>query len=275
MISRWSKKPERGRGRLSARPDSTSITAEAAQVREWIAKRQHLIKEAGVTDRIGDGMMLRELGVSGQIRWTLLRQFVSAVVVPQLLFFLVLWQGPLVAAVGAGGGWTALLQLRALIHRRLGDPASLYGFVFTAGQAAAALVAHSATVYAGGAVAENLLDGLVLLGSVAISRPLLPAVTEWFLRQHTDAVLTLPVRTALSQLTLVWGLGSFVRALGLYVSLTHLALGPYLLMNTMVGWPLTGIGVLASVAYVQAQVRHGGRPRSGQRQMRPCLACPG
>lgn len=219
--------------------------------------------------------MLRELGLSGHIKWTLLRQFVSAVVVPQLLFFLVLWQGPLVAAVGAGGGWTAVLQLRALIHRRLGDPASLYGFAFTAGQAAAALAAHSATVYAGSGVVENLLDGLVLIGSLTISRPLLPVITDWILRQHTDAVLTRPVRTALSQLTLVWGLGSFVRALGLYVALTHLPLGPFLLLNTLVGWPLTGVGVLASVAYVRAHVRHGGRLPAGEGQMRPCLACPG
>jgi hypothetical protein len=217
--------------------------------------------------------MLHELGVNGHTRWRLLRQFVSAVVVPQLLFFLVLWQGPLVAAVGAGGGWTALLQLRALMQRRLGDPGSLYGFVITAGQAAAALAAHSATVYAGGGVAENLLDGVVLLGSIAISRPLLPLAAEWIVRQHADVVLTLQVRSALSRLTLVWGLGSFIRALGLYVALTHLSLGPFLLINALTGLPLTGVGVLASVAYVRARIRHGGRLHSGEGRLRPCLAC--
>lgn len=208
--------------------------------------------------------MLYELGFNRRITWKLVRQFVSAVAVPQLLFYLALWQGPLVAAVGAGGGWTALLQLHTVFRHRFVDPVSLYGLAFTTGQVIVALVAHSAAVYAGSGVAENLIEGLGLLGSIAISRPLLPVVVEWIIWQYTRAVLTLPVRAALTRLTFAWAVGSLVRAVGLYVALTHLPLGAFLLVNTLVGWPLTGVGFLASVAYVRAHVRHAWRVSPGQ-----------
>lgn len=215
--------------------------------------------------------MLRELGLNRRISLKLLRQFISAVAVPQLLFYLGLWQGPLVAAVGAGGGWTVFLQVRTLYRQRLVDPVSLYGLAFTAGQVAVALVAHSAAVYAGSGVAENLFEGLALLGSVAVSRPLLPIVVEWILLQYTHAVLTLPVRAALTRLTLVWAVGSFARAVGLYVALTHLPLGAFLLVNTVVGWPLTGVGAAVSVAYVRWYIRRGGRIPSVEARLRSRL----
>jgi hypothetical protein len=163
--------------------------------------------------------------------------------------------------------------VRTLYRQRLVDPVSLYGLAFTAGQVAVALVAHSAAVYAGSGVAENVFEGLALLGSIAISRPLLPIVVEWILGQYTHAVLTLPVRAALTQLTFVWAAGSLARAVGLYIALTHLPLGAFLLVNTLVGWPLTGIGFLASVAYVRAYVHHAGRVRAGESRAQSFARC--
>ena len=218
-------------------------------------------------------MMLRELGLSGRSMWKLIRQFVSAAAVPSLLFYFGLRQGSLTAAVGAGGGWAAILQVHALIRYRLVDPMVLYGLVFTAGQVAVALAANSPVVFAGGGVAENLIDGLGLLGSVAIRRPLLPSVIDRIIRQHAQAVLTLPVRAALGRLTLAWAVGCLARAAGLYVALTHMALGPFLVVNTLAGWPVTAVGVLASVAYVGAQTRRAVRVRpKGRRSLRTCLA---
>jgi hypothetical protein len=216
--------------------------------------------------------MLRELGLSGRITWKLMRQFVSAVAVPTLLFYFGLLQGSLAAAVGAAGGWAAVLQVHALIRYRVVDPVILYGLVFTAGQTAVALAAQSPAVFAGSGIAENLLDGLGLLGSFAVHRPLLPSVIDRIIRQHAQAVLTLPVRAALGRLTLVWAVGLLARALGLYVALMHLPLGTFLLVNTLVGWPVTGVGVLASVAYVGAQTRRAARARPERRSLRTCLA---
>jgi len=215
--------------------------------------------------------MLRDLGLSDRMTWKLIRQFVSAVAVPTLLFYVGLLQGSLAAAVGAAGGWAAMLQVHALIRYRLVDPVVLYGLVFTAGQAAVALTAHSPAVFAGSGVAENLLDGLGLLGSIAVHRPLLPSVVDRIVRQHAQAVLTTPVRAALGRLTLAWAVGCLARAVGLYIALTHLALGPFLLVNTLAGWPLTGVGVLASVAYVGAQTRGAGRVRPERCSLRTCL----
>ena len=121
-------------------------------------------------------------------------------------------------------------------------------------------------------VAENLIDGLGLLGSFAVHRPLLPSIIDRIIRQHTQAVLTLPVRAALGRLTLAWAVGLLARALGLYVALMHLPLGTFLLVNTLVGWPVTGVGVLASVAYVGAQTRRAARVRPERHSLRTCLA---
>lgn len=216
--------------------------------------------------------MVRELGLDGHLSWKLIRQFISVVAVPQLLFYLfAVGQGPLIAAVGAGGGWTAFLQIQALLRQRIADPLSLYGLAFTAGQVGVALLAHSPAVYAGSGIAENLLYGAGLLASVAVSRPLLPVMINWILRQQTHAVLTLPVRAALTRLTLVWAVGSIARAAGIYVALTHLSLGPFLLVNTLIGWPLTGVGALASIAFVRAYVRRGGRVASERARVRSLL----
>ena len=217
--------------------------------------------------------MMRELGLDTHLSWKLIRQFILVVAVPQLLFYLfALWQGPLIAAVGAGGGWTASLQLHSLLRRRLADPVGLYGLAFTAGQVAVALLAQSPAAYAGSGVAENLLYGVGLLASVALSRPLLPAVIDWIVQHHTHAVLTLPVRLALTRLTLAWAVGSVVRAAAIYVALTHLPLGPFLVVNTLIGWPLTGVGALASIAYVRAYVRRGGRVTSPNARVRSLVA---
>lgn len=213
--------------------------------------------------------MVRELGLNEPLSWKLIRQFISVVAVPQLLFYLfAVWQGPLIAAVGLGGGWTVFLQVHSLLRQRIADPMSLYGLAFTTGQVGVALLARSPAVYAGSGIAENLLYGVVLLASVAVSRPLLPVVIDWILRRQTHAVLTLPVRSALTRLTLAWAVGSVARAAAIYVALTHLPLGLFLVANTLIGWPLTGVGALASIAYVRAYVRRGGRVASQNARVR-------
>ncbi len=215
---------------------------------------------------------MHELGLSGRITGRLFRQFVSAVAVPQVLFYLGLGLGSLAAAVGAGGGWTALLQAHALLRRRLVDPLSLSGLLVTACQAVAALAAHSPAVYTGTGVVENLLAGLGLFASSVIGRPLLPAVIDRMVRQQAHAVLTLPVRAALGRLTLVWAIGSLARAAGIYVALTHLPLAAFLVVNTLIGWPLTGLGALASAAYVRVDIRRSGRIRPEGDRVRSSLA---
>ncbi len=176
------------------------------------------------------------------------RQFGATVVVPQLLFYLGLREGTVTGALGAASGWAAATLVYEMGRRRGWDWLVLYGLASTVLQGAVALAVRSPIVYAGSGVAENLLDGLALLGSIAVCRPLLVTVLDAATRGR-DA-LTRQTRAVVGRLTLVWGLGLLARAAALYVALTHLAIGPFLLVNTLAGWPLTGVGVLLSVLYL-------------------------
>jgi len=131
----------------------------------------------------------------------------------------------------------------------------LYGSVLTMVQGTVARYAHSATLYLAGGVIENLIWALVLLGSLAIRRPFLVGAMGSLIRARSHAVLTLPAQAALGRLTILWALGFLARAVGLYAAVTHLAIGQFLLVNTLAGWPLNGIGLLLSAVYVQAAIR--------------------
>lgn len=197
--------------------------------------------------------MWQELGFTDKEIRSLPGRFAVGVVAPQLLFYFGLREGAVTAAIAAAGGWTAGFLLYDLMRRRLLDPFLLFGFVLTVVQGLVALYARSAVIFAGGGIAENLLEGLALLGSIAVCRPLLVEVVGSATRGQAQAVLTLPMRAALGRLTIVWGLALLARSAGLYAALTHLAIGHFLVVNTLAGWPLTGVGVVLSVAYVRAQ----------------------
>ena len=199
--------------------------------------------------------MLMGLGLSAKTVRALPAMFVLGVVVPQLLFYLGLRDESVMAGLIAAGGWTIGLQLFDVVRRRLVDPLLLYGSVLTMVQATVAGYAHSATLYLARGVIENLIWALVLLGSVVVRRPVLVEAMGFLLRTRSDAVLTLPAQTALGKLTILWALGFLARAVGLYAAVTHLAVGQFLLVNTLAGWPLNGIGLLLSAVYVQAAIR--------------------
>lgn len=173
---------------------------------------------------------------------------------PQLLFYLGLRDESVMAGLIAAGGWTIGLQLFDVVRRRLVDPLLLYGSVWTMVQGTVAGYAHSATFYLAGGVVENVIWALVLVGSVALRRPLLVGVMGSLLRARSQAVLTLPTQAALGRLTILWALGFLVRAVGLYAAVTHLAVGQFLLVNTLAGLPLNGIGLLLSAVYVKAAI---------------------
>lgn len=199
--------------------------------------------------------MWEQLGLTGSEVRAFPARFALGALVPQLLFYLGLRSGGLVAALVIAGGWTAGLQLHALARRHILDPFLVYGLVFTVVQAVAALATRNARVYAGGGVMENLLGATLLLGSVAISRPALVEALGTVI--GGQAVLTLPARAALWSLTVLWGLVFLARSAGLYLALTHLTIGQFLIVNTLAGWPLNSIGVLFSLIYVRNQIRRG------------------
>lgn len=198
--------------------------------------------------------MLEQLGLRDSEVRVLPARFVLGVLVPQLLFYLGLRSGGLVAALVMAGGWAVGLQLYDLVRRRALDPFLMYGLLFTIVQGAVALWTRSPAVYAGGGVVENLIGGALLLGSVALCRPLLVEVLSAV--TGAQAVLTLPIRAALWHLTVLWAVLFFARSVGLYVALTHLTIGQFLVVNTVAGWPLNGVGALLSLFYVRIRIRN-------------------
>jgi hypothetical protein len=197
--------------------------------------------------------MLEQLGLPGSEVRSLPARFARGVVVPQLLFYLGLRSGGLVAALVIAGGWTVGLQLYDLVRRGVLDPFLVYGLLFTLVQGAVALSTRSPAVYAGGGVVENLIGGALLLGSVVFCRPLLVEVLSGVIGER--AVLTLPVRAALWHLTVLWAVLFLARSVGLYVALTHLTIGQFLVINTVAGWPLNGVGALLSLVYLRVRIR--------------------
>ena len=197
--------------------------------------------------------MLEQLGLPGSEVRTLPARFALGVLVPQLLFYLGLRSGGLVAALVVAGGWTVGFQLYDLARRRHWDPFLVYGLLFTLVQGAVAFSTRSPAVYAGGGVVENLIGGGLRLGSVVFCRPLLVEVLSAVIGER--AVLTLPVRAVLWHLTVLWAVLFLARSVGLYVALTHLTIGQFLIINTLAGWPLNGVGALLSLAYVRVGIR--------------------
>jgi hypothetical protein len=63
------------------------------------------------------------------------------------------------------------------------------------------------------------------------------------------------VRAALWHLTVLWAALFLARSVGLYVALTHLTIGQFMIINTVAGWPLNGVGALLSLAYVRVGIR--------------------
>ena len=197
---------------------------------------------------------MEQLGLPGSEVRTLPARFALGVLVPQLLFYLGLRSGGLIAALFIAGGWTVGLQLYDLRRRGVWDPFLAYGLLFTLVQGSLALSTRSPAVYAGGGVVENLVGGALLLASVVFCRPLLVEVLGAVIGNR--AVLTLPVRAALWRLTVLWAILFLARSVGLYVALTHLTIGQFLVVNTVAGWPINAVGAMLSLAYVRAGIRN-------------------
>ncbi len=200
------------------------------------------------------GTIMRRLAEVGpvRIRGTAL-QVGLGVVAPQVLYYSGVSRGLAVEAIVAA---VTLTLAVAIYHWRRSSlvPWMLYGVGVTAGQGTVALLVRNPIVFAAGSVVENLLGGVGFLGSIAVGRPLLTVAMTRLRRLRVDAVvLPAATRSALTRLTLLWGLCFLVRGGTLYAALISLPLGWFLVVNSLVGLPVNGLGAVASLAYLRAQ----------------------
>jgi hypothetical protein len=207
----------------------------------------------GLTDV--ESALWGHLGFTRSNAWPQLCRIVLGVLTPQALFFLGLRQGGIATGLAASAAWTLGLLIYDLMRGGGMQPVALYGLVFTAAQGALVLWTRNATIYAAGGAVENLLTGLLLIGSAIICRPLLVEALGGMIPGCHPSVLSGPARAALGRLTILWGLALLVRAAGLFAALTHLSLGQFMVVNTLATWPLNGVGLFASVAYLRVQLR--------------------
>ncbi|HET8999877.1 MAG TPA: hypothetical protein VFP86_09550 [bacterium] len=184
------------------------------------------------------------------------------VVAPQVLYYSGLALGLPVEAIVAAVTWTLAVAVFNW-RRSFLNPFMLYAVAVTAGQGAVALLAGNPVMFAGSSVVENLLDGVGFLGSIAVGRPLLAVAMKTLSRLREDGVVfPAATRSALRHLTLLWALGFLLRGGALYAALISLPLGWFLVVNSLAGWPVTGLGVVASLAYLRGRQR-GSRQGGG------------
>ena len=210
-------------------------------------------RAAGLADV--ESALWGQLGFTRSNAWPQVWRIVFGVLAPQALFFLGLREGGITIGLAASAAWTTGLLIYDLMRGDGVQPVALYGLVFTAAQGALVVWTRNATVYAAGGAVENLLTGVLLIGSAIICRPLLVEALGGMIPGCHPSVLSGPPRAALGRLTILWGLALLVRAAGLFAALTHLTLGQFLVVNTLATWPLNGVGLFASVAYLRLQLR--------------------
>jgi len=196
--------------------------------------------------------MLTRLPVPDPDVRSLPARFALGVLVPQMVFYLGLRSGGLTAALVLAGGWAVGLQMYDLARRRVVDPFFVYGLLLTLVLCAAALFARSPAVYAGAGIVENVLSAALLVGTMVFCPRLLLKTLTAIVGER--AVLKLSGPATLWSLTALWVVLLLARSAGLYIALRHLTIGQFLIVNTVAGWPLNGLGVLLSLVYLRGQM---------------------
>jgi intracellular septation protein A len=149
---------------------------------------------------------------------------------------------------------TLALTLQAIRLRRL-DPVGIVPIGAVLIQGLAGIVFQSVDLYLAAPALETSLWGFVLLGSVVVGRPLiLLAATE--LGLLPTSLRRLPaVRRAFRQLTITWGMVSFVKTATRLYLLDALPLEAFLIVNTIVVTSINAALLGGSVWYVARAAR--------------------
>jgi len=162
--------------------------------------------------------------------------------------------GPIEAIVAGTATATIALTVQAIRLRRL-DPVGIVPIGAVLIQGLAGIVFQSVDLYLAAPALETSLWGVVLLGSVIVGRPLiLLAATELGLLPTSLRRLS-KVRRAFRQLTITWGLMSFVKAVTRLYLLDALPLEAFLIVNTIVVTSMNVVLLGGSVWYVARVAR--------------------
>jgi Protein of unknown function (DUF3159)/Intracellular septation protein A len=141
-----------------------------------------------------------------------LGRFALAGLLPIVTFY-VLFRlfGP---TAGIAGGMAMSLLALAVQLRRIGrvDPIVVVPMAVIFVQGTAALLLDSVELYLAAPAVENILWGVVLVGSVLVRRPLVRVIARELGLIPSTYSSTAAISRAFGQVTLVWGLAAFLKA---------------------------------------------------------------
>jgi intracellular septation protein len=162
-----------------------------------------------------------------------LSRFALAGILPIASFYVAFRIGGPVPGIACGMGFSLLALLIQL--RRLGrlDPVVLVPMALILIQGTAALLTGSVDLYLAVPAAENVIWGILLVGSVIVRRPLVRIIAGE-LQLIPEAFANSPtLRNALAHVTLAWGVAAFIKAGARLWMLSVLSLEPFLVGVTV------------------------------------------
>ena len=162
-----------------------------------------------------------------------LSRFALAGILPIASFYVAFRIGGPVPGIACGMGFSLLALLIQL--RRLGrlDPVVLVPMALILIQGTAALLTGSVDLYLAVPAAENVIWGILLVGSVIVRRPLVRIIAGELQLIPEEFANSPTLRNALAHVTLAWGVAAFIKAGARLWMLSVLSLEPFLVGVTV------------------------------------------
>jgi len=186
-------------------------------------------------------------------------RFFCAGALPVITFYVAFrLGGPLVGILTGMSVSLTVLSVQAYRLRRL-DPIVLIPMVVILGQGILASITGSIEIYLAAPAAEAVIWGLLLIGSVALRRPLVPLIARELGVVPERFAASLGLHRSLEVLTIAWGVAAFAKAALRLWLLTWLPLEAFLVAVTLgimgVNVVMMGVSVVLPLIMVRRDAR--------------------
>ena len=210
----------------------------------------------------GNGDHLKHWRAFGAAEWRHVRDGIVGAalgsVLPVGLFYVALRAGSFPVAVALVLAWSALVFAWHWRRAQGADVFSASTFGFACFQAAIGLLLRDQTLYLAEPSLENLVYGLVFLGSALAGRPILGLYARRLYPLPRATQRSAAFRRAFLIASAVWFVGLALRGVVRLWLLFTLPLEAYLIVNTIAGWPFSVALVGFTVWYPLRALRMAG-----------------
>lgn len=157
------------------------------------------------------------------------------------------------AAVVVVLGWATAVFLWNYLRTRKHDVFSFTTMVLACVKACAGLLSGNISLYLIWPSVENVFCGGLFLGSALLGRPALAVYARRLYPVPADVVDSTAFKHGFLGASLAWAMISIVRAIVRLWLLAQLSVGTYLLVDSMIGWPMY-LGVIWFTGWYSLQV---------------------